>query len=145
MFFQSNNFLGIKDPINIFQIVLQSGFEECFSMSFWSCFMKLFLLFSNIFEQLQTEKDLIAWNIGITFRGATLRPWTKSNGKNIMKDSILVKLQAVGCEMFLENFLAQKKNIRANMEPWQTVSECMVRQIHIKAPSTQISGKLVYS
>ena len=62
-----------------------------------------------------------------------------------MKDSILVKLQAVGCEMFLENFLAQKKNIRANMEPWQTVSECMVRQIHIKAPSTQISGKLVYS
>ena len=145
MFFQSNNFLGIKDPINIFQIVLQSGFEECFSMSFWSCFVKLFLLFSNIFEQLQTEKDLIAWNIGITFRGATLRPWTKSNGKNIMKDSILVKLQAVGCEMFLENFLAQKKNIRANMEPWQTVSECMVRQIHIKAPSTQISGKLVYS
>ena len=145
MFFQSNNFLGIKDPINIFQIVLQSGFEECFSMSFWSCFVKLFLLFSNIFEQLQTEKDLIAWNIGITFRGATLRPWTKSNGKNIMKDSILVKLQVVGCEMFLENFLAQKKNIRANMEPWQTVSECMVRQIHIKAPSTQISGKLVYS
>ena len=145
MFFQSNNFLGIKDPINIFQIVLQSGFEECFSMNFWSCFVKLFLLFSNIFEQLQTEKDLIAWNIGITFRGATLRPWTKSNGKNIMKDSILVKLQAVGCEMFLENFLAQKKNIRANMEPWQTVSECMVRQIHIKAPSTQISGKLVYS
>ena len=121
MFFQSNNFLGIKDPINIFQIVLQSGFEECFSMSFWSCFVKLFLLFSNIFEQLQTEKDLIAWNIGITFRGATLRPWTKSNGKNIMKDSILVKLQAVGCEMFLENFLAQKKTFE---QTWNRDKQC---------------------
>ena len=38
-----------------------------------------------------------------------------------MKDSILVKLQAVGCEMFLENFLAQKKTFE---QTWNRGKQC---------------------
>ena len=38
-----------------------------------------------------------------------------------MKDSILVKLQAVGCEMFLENFLAQKKTFE---QTWNHDKQC---------------------
>lgn len=143
--FSVKQLFGNQRPNKYFSNCFAKWFRRVFLNEFLKLLREVISTFQQYFRTITNRKRLNCLKYRYNLQRSYSKTFNKMQWKKYYERFYFSKVTGRRLRNVSGKFFSTKKNIRANMEPWQTVSECMVRQIHIKAPSTQISGKLVYS